>query len=921
MQSENMIMSYILEESDSDSDNDSDIQYFYKQQDAIDHGKTKEEYLLFKYGMKKFATTKNNKSLLDIISKSNNPQFYEICDKSVKLFADIESYDCSHYEIIKEFRTLLSDIFKSLGKEFDKKKCIFLVDDSGKKSMHFIYDNGLTFDNNGERSGSSSKYSQWEFWNYVKHILFKNKDKYKKLNLWNEQGCSNGDKYSVESSAIDFAVYSKNRAMRIMHSFKSSNSKRVHYPVKLNHKKKKCILLKDIELSEKYLINGNSNNDEFKFGVPSVSKVKNKRHNITKIYDIIKEKLEDIIIYETKDNLISLKNNGSRTCLISGLVHGENGSKGNNCYVVIRKNGLYFQCHWDLCKDNPTDDISDIYDEDLGYCFHRFQNKLLNIKAKISNSSETNKDLVFDDMNRIISKLTIEKIEGEQEGEGYENYLTEESRELFISFLNQTIVYVTNAGKPHFYIKKKMFDVKTKHMRIDYVKRNVDIIYKNEDRLGFGCPKWNKKSKHAATVGSVIKFLNTMQNRNGDFIIKRYDNITFYPFWKTKIEIPHTFNMFQGWESEKYENKEISDMSYEDVKKKFEKSYAYQHISKNICNVENSDSEKLIDWTLKFIAHILQKPEEKPDICLVLYSKGGGGKDMFCSFIGNLIGQDYFAVFKSLNSFSSNFNVINKNKLLCVFNEVDAKSSHKNHDALKHIITQEYEFIEPKGVDADKFPCFKRYIINTNYRDIIKVEHDDRRYIFYSMNDKQVEDFEFFDKLFKEINNQKQLLLAFRYFTEMNISGYQPRRIPKTVYKRKQVNLNIKSSYQFLIALQKLEDTESNFGRQAWRYAIKEEKEEKNNEEDSDNEEEEIKEINDYHIKAGDFYKLYKTFCEEEDFRILRKGIFKEDISSMNLGDGKQLFTPKNREYTKRIRGYHIVNESLKNKLKRELTL
>ena len=100
----------------------------------------------FKYGFTLFSRG----SIKDLIAQANKheyPMFYEICHENVKLFADIECYEMTHYQMIMLFNKLLTDVFERLGIDFNSKNCTYLVDNSGKNSMHFIYNNKMVFGN------------------------------------------------------------------------------------------------------------------------------------------------------------------------------------------------------------------------------------------------------------------------------------------------------------------------------------------------------------------------------------------------------------------------------------------------------------------------------------------------------------------------------------------------------------------------------------------------------------------------------------------------------------------------------------------------------------------------------------------------------------------------------------------------------
>lgn len=936
--------------------------YVNNQQKAIDKI---EGTVNFKYGEAFFSKAADVKDLIRIAGEHDHPMFLEICNKNVKLMADLEDYPYSDFKMIKYMNELLADVFGRLSwYDFNDEQCMYLVDDSkNKKSIHFLYNSGYCFENNGERTGDTPKCSQWEFWEYVRNIIF-TESKYEHLRVWKEKTRSNKDTYMSLESVIDFNVYSKNRAMRMMKSYKCTKSElddgkhpRTFYPCKIEDDK--VILLKRKKLNKKYLINSYSPNPKYyNFTIESAEKKhKYESHNLTEIYKIINEKLDNVTIDETEGCMVKLRNDGDRVCLISGETH-----TGNNPYVVIRGKGLYFYCHWDECKESPLEDVEDDMTEDGGLLFHRFDDKKSiksNKKSIISKLNTIRKkndeedvkdsksiyinDLVYSDINRMLLTFKTETVEVDSDEVASDETeakktkcLTEQSQQDLINWMKSTVAYITDSGADSFYIKKRIYNVKTDTTTITWMKRKPEKIFGCKDLLSPVRAQFSSTNK-ITELGKLIKhFTHTFSA--GDFVVPRYDTCTFVPYFDKKPNIQYSFNLFEGW----YLQKMIEE-DEEECKEDFEESDMFKHIEENICNGDKD----LIEWAHHAIAHMIQKPAEKPEVCWVLYSQGGAGKDRFSAFLGALIGAQYHGVYSSLDAFTNNFNVLNKNKMLCTFNEVSDRASRQQHDLLKHIITQSDERIEAKGIDADEFPCFKRYIINTNYRDCIRVETDDRRYVLFQMNNKQIGDFDFFQRISDEIKDIGKMKAAFQYYSKLDLSKFNIRKIPKTTYKKNQQMMNIKTSYQFMINLYKLEDMDCEFSENIHKFCTDPDMKpvevapvqpvaEPNvmdaiDEDDApvdidiyDNRmyKRPIKEKHSYEFKVKDLYKTYKSFCDEGDLNSCKTPAFKQDMISLGLGDGRKSFRSSCFEYGKKgIRGYVIDNDQLKRSLEVELSM
>jgi len=936
-----------------------------------------------------FSRCEDTDEFIQIMEDAKNPRFYEVCNKNTKLMADLEDYPCSDYEMIVKFKKFLKEIFGRVGIEYQSKYCKFLVDSSeNKRSMHFIYNNGMVFENNGKNTTDNPKFSQWEFWEFVKNIIFteydgKNEElKYKDFIIYKKQkkayGSGNTKEIIKEMSSIDFNVYTKNHPMRCMLSKKDpkkgqEQSPRTFYPCKIDNEKKCITLLKKIKLKEKHLINDYSEKPEFyKLDIELPQEQFSYRNcRIDEVTEIILDEVNDVEIGEVKGNLIALKNVGKRECLISGEVH-----ENNNAYIVVRpKDGIYYYCHSDKCD---TADYCSDYEKDSkgGLCIHKFPkqsnailekiNRTNRIKAKgDGNSGEVIKkvdELVYDDINRMLRHMDSEQGKVTPKGKVKEidgDILTQESRDAIIAWAFETIKYVSDAGVDSCYVKCRIYDHKLKTETIDWVKRTKEHIFKNKDYLSIDYAQFSDKLTFK-TLGPLVEWLVRTHQ------IERYDKVTCIPYYDEKPKLRYTLNLF----SEYYLKKEMdTNKEWDKIDVNlFKESETYRHFKENIC----ANNLELFEYHMNFISHMILKPGERADVTLIFYGKGGTGKDLHSKFLSNLMGGNLCHAYKSLDDFLTQFNILNKNKILCVIDEVDDKASRKNHNDFKHMQTTDKEKIESKGIDPDYFPCYKRFIANTNYRDSWRVEHDCRRLVMYEIARGLIRNKKWINALLKEMDDINMLKSAFKFFAKRNISEYNPRFFPVTDYKKQQASMNIKSSFQFLNHLTDLDDIHSDLSKELYENCTdkdlidkkKYDDDEKENDEkpanvmdESDDESESDKEESDedkrerekkkeekkqeeiekefylnpkypntskhsYEFKQKDLYKLYKKYCEEFSLNMCKPPAFKQDMIQMEVCPMNNNKLKKFRSSVyggKPITGYQVVNEDLVKKLADEL--
>jgi putative DNA primase/helicase len=198
------------------------------------------------------------------------------------------------------------------------------------------------------------------------------------------------------------------------------------------------------------------------------------------------------------------------------------------------------------------------------------------------------------------------------------------------------------------------------------------------------------------------------------------------------------------------------------------------HIYKVICDSDKPSYEYVIKW----LAHLFQKPEEKPEVAIVLKAGQGTGKGTFIDPIGKIIGSHYLHA-QSPEQVIGKFNAQLENKLLVFADEFFAGSKGST-DRLKTMITESVGSIERKGQDRIQVPCFARIIMATNHENVIKIERDERRYLYLEVSEKYKQDAEYFDKLHSAINQPDFCSKLLGYFLDFDITSFSPRNVPKT---------------------------------------------------------------------------------------------------------------------------------------------
>ncbi len=204
------------------------------------------------------------------------------------------------------------------------------------------------------------------------------------------------------------------------------------------------------------------------------------------------------------------------------------------------------------------------------------------------------------------------------------------------------------------------------------------------------------------------------------------------------------------------------------------------HLLHVICAGNVEAFHYLIQW----MAHIIQKPDEKPAVAIVMKSVPGTGKGTTVKPLLQILGQ-YAAHINGAGHIAGRFNSILANKLLVFADEVTIRKPSES-DRLKAIISEPTFNLERKGIDAEPMPNFSRLIFASNSTQVLQAGIRERRYLVLEPTPEKAQSREYFDKLHTWLENSgARKLLA--YLLSVDISGFDAQRAPQTDALREEI--------------------------------------------------------------------------------------------------------------------------------------
>lgn len=199
-----------------------------------------------------------------------------------------------------------------------------------------------------------------------------------------------------------------------------------------------------------------------------------------------------------------------------------------------------------------------------------------------------------------------------------------------------------------------------------------------------------------------------------------------------------------------------------------------EHALLNVCQGDKD----LCHWLLGYLAHMIQRPHEKPLTALVFRGGKGTGKNSIIERVGHLIG-DHFMVTSNRRYLVSNFNGHMERMLCFVLDEAFWSGDKASEGILKDLITGQQHTIEHKGAGVFTVDNRTRVVIIGNEDWLAPASHDERRFAVFSVGDGRKQDRDFFYRMRigMEQGGYAHLL---RFLLDFDLTGIDVNQAPVT---------------------------------------------------------------------------------------------------------------------------------------------
>jgi hypothetical protein len=236
---------------------------------------------------------------------------------------------------------------------------------------------------------------------------------------------------------------------------------------------------------------------------------------------------------------------------------------------------------------------------------------------------------------------------------------------------------------------------------------------------------------------------------------RQYANMVFAP----EKESEDCYNLWRGFQCEAIEG---------------DCGLFLNHIKDNICDGVDRHYNYLICW----MARAVQKPDSPGETAVVLRGKQGTGKSFFAKTFGSLWGRHFLQI-SNPKHLTGSFNAHLRDCVVLFADEAFYAGDKKHESILKTLVTEETFEIEYKGVDMEIGPNFTHIILGSNSDWVVPVSGEDRRYFVLDVAATHMRDYDYFDKLSKQINSGGREALLY-HLKNLDLTQFQVRDVPKT---------------------------------------------------------------------------------------------------------------------------------------------
>ena len=202
-------------------------------------------------------------------------------------------------------------------------------------------------------------------------------------------------------------------------------------------------------------------------------------------------------------------------------------------------------------------------------------------------------------------------------------------------------------------------------------------------------------------------------------------------------------------------------------------------ISEFLFNVICDRDRVACAYLFRYLAHMLQKPEEKPGIIIVMLGRQGTGKGVFFSLLRAIWGRTTLLV-QDVDQVLGRFNAALERHFVVCMDEAIFTGDKRAIEHLKSLVTEAQCRIENKYQPGRTIDSYHRFFAASNNDHFAHVDQDDRRFLFLRISSKHQVDSVYFSKVASAIQDKNVIGAMVHDLLTLDITNFNFRTRPKT---------------------------------------------------------------------------------------------------------------------------------------------
>lgn len=189
--------------------------------------------------------------------------------------------------------------------------------------------------------------------------------------------------------------------------------------------------------------------------------------------------------------------------------------------------------------------------------------------------------------------------------------------------------------------------------------------------------------------------------------------------------------------------------------------------------------EDLFDYVVRWVARMVQRPNEPGDVAIVLRGKEGVGKSLVGRLIRRMMGQHGVAV-SSARHVIGDFNGLLQDVIFLEASEAFFAGDRQGASKLKALLTDDTLTLERKGADAVEWKNRIHCLMTSNEAWVVPAGPESRRFLIIDVNDRRRTDTSYFGPLAAEIESDRAVGAFLHYLLDLDLAGFDHRNFPRT---------------------------------------------------------------------------------------------------------------------------------------------